>query len=84
MLYFIQVVEGGDLIVNTLKELNNMKISTGLTKSSFIALSVLYSATSSAALAEKQGFTGEVAVIAGYATQTSNMNTEGEKKKTPG
>jgi hypothetical protein len=59
-----------------------MKISTDLTKLSFIALSVLYSATSIAALAEKQGFTGEIAIITGYADQTSNLNTEGEKIKT--
>lgn len=58
-----------------------MKLATGLTKS-FIALSVLYSATSFAALAEKQGFTGEIAIITGYAEQTSNFNTEGEKTKT--
>ncbi|MCP4321303.1 MAG: DUF2860 domain-containing protein [Psychromonas sp.] len=59
-----------------------MKTATGLAKLSLVAMSVLYSTTTLAALAEQQGFSGEIAVIAGYAQQTSNLNSEGEKVKT--
>ncbi len=59
-----------------------MKTVVGLTKLSLVAFSILYSTTSVAALAKQQGFSGEIALIAGYVQQTSNLNSEGEKVNT--
>jgi len=59
-----------------------MKISTGLTASSLVALSALYSATSVAELADEQGFSGDIVLFAGYSESTSNFDTGGKKVKT--
>lgn len=53
-----------------------------LLKPSVFVLSVLYTGVSFAGLAEKQGLTGEVSLIAAYSIQRSNFNTQGDKVKT--
>ena len=59
-----------------------MKITKCLTGSLIIVLSAFHSVISFAALAEEQGFTGQIAIMTGYTQQTSNLNTEGQKTRT--